>query len=351
MKKKTNSRLKIIFTLGSLFFFGVLTKSHTPDTFQTFISSQEPVIYSKQCGDNSLKVLCDAIDSAKKSIFLRIYRLSAPEIFTSLANQANAQLNVTIHYEKMAKSQEFPKNHNVLLVEHPSVGRRLMHKKSLAIDDKYAWLGSANYTHSSFLQDSNLIIGLKSKELCRYIRNESSGTCVIHDQNLRYFSLPGDQGQALSAVLQILRTARKTVRLAMFALTYPPVFHELNEAKKRGVDVKILIDKDYKNLSIKQIQSLKDSNLTLHTKTTRYRLHHKFAVIDQKILIAGSVNWSESGFCINSEDMIILDNLTDKQIKKLNKIWEDLEKQSVLTYPSGGEEEKVIDLYKEKRAA
>ncbi|QVE48995.1 phospholipase D-like domain-containing protein [Chlamydia crocodili] len=351
MKKKTNSKLKIILTVGSLLFFGVLTKSQTPDTFQTFTASQEPVIYSKQCGDDSLKVLCDAIDSAEKNIFLRIYRLSAPEIVTSLANQANAKRNVAIHYEKMAKIQEFPKNKYVTLVEHPSEGRKLMHQKALAIDDKQVWLGSANYTHVSFLQDSNLIIGLKSKELCQYIKNESCGNCVIDGQNVQYFSLPGDQGKALSAVLQTLRTAKKTIRLAMFALTYPPVFRELNEAKKRGVDVKILIDKDFKKLSIKQIQALKDSSLTLHTKTTRYRLHHKFAIVDQKILIAGSVNWSEAGFCINSEDMFILDNLTNKQVKKLNRIWEDLEKQSALSYPISDEDQKVIQLPKEKRAA
>ncbi|AAP05199.1 phospholipase D-like domain-containing protein [Chlamydia caviae] len=351
MKKKTKSKLKILLTIGSLLFFGLLTKSQAPDTFQTFTASQEPVIYSKQCGDDTLKVLCDAIDSAQTSIFLRIYRLSAPEIFTSLANQARAKRNVAIHYEKIAKIKEFPKNRHVTLVEHPAEGRKLMHQKALAIDDKHAWLGSANYTHTSFLQDSNLIIGLKSKELCRYIKDESCGQCVIHGQNAQYFSLPGDQGKALSAVLRTLRTAQKTIRLAMFALTYPPVFRELNEAKKRGVDVKILIDKDFKKLSIKQIQALKDSNLSLHTKTTRYRLHHKFAVVDQKILIAGSVNWSEAGFCINSEDMLILDNLTDKQLKKLDKIWKDLEKQSSLTYPVSDGDEKVIQLPEEKCAA
>ncbi|WP_375793353.1 phospholipase D-like domain-containing protein [Chlamydia sp. 12-01] len=351
MKKKTNSKLKIILTLVSILLFCVLTKSPTPDTFQTFIASQEPIIYSKQCGDNSLKVLCDAIDSAEKNIFLRIYRLSAPEIFTSLANQANAKRDVAIHYEKIAKIQEFPKNKYVTLVEHPAEGRKLMHQKALAIDDKQAWLGSANYTHASFLQDSNLIIGLKSKELCQYIKEESCGNCVIYGQHAQYFSLPGDQGKALSAVLQTLRTAQKTIRVAMFALTYPPVFRELNEAKKRGVDVKILIDKDFKKLSIRQIQALKDSNLTLHTKTTRYRLHHKFAVVDQKTLIAGSVNWSEAGFCINSEDMLILNNLTNKQVKKLDKIWRDLEKQSTLFYPISNENEKIIQLREEKRAA
>lgn len=89
---------------------------------------REPVIYSKQCGDNPLQVLCDAIDSTKESLFLRIYRLTSPEIMKSLANQAKSQRNVVIHYEKMKNVEEFPKNAHVSLVNHPSLERKLMHK-------------------------------------------------------------------------------------------------------------------------------------------------------------------------------------------------------------------------------
>ncbi|SGA07064.1 phospholipase D [Chlamydia abortus] len=138
----------------------------------------------------------------------------------------------------------------------------------------------------------------------------------------------------------------------MFALTYPPIFEELNAAQKRGVDVKILIDKDFEKLSIARLQALIDPKLKLYTKTTRHRLHHKFAIIDQSTLITGSVNWSISGFCSNTEDMLILDNLTKKQINKLNRIWKDLETQSTLSYPPmRKEKEVIIQLPKEQRAA
>ncbi|WP_348664000.1 phospholipase D-like domain-containing protein [Chlamydia vaughanii] len=350
MKKKIKPRLKIILTLGSLFILGTFLKSPSTDTFKTFLSSKEPVIYSNQCGDDSLKVLCDAIDSAHDELFVRIYNLTAPAVFTSFVNQANAGKAVSIHYQTMKRKNEFPKTSKVTLVEHPAEGRKLMHQKALAIDDKYAWLGSANYTINGLVKECNLIIGLKSPELCQYIKDETSGTCVINGQNAQYFSLPGDHGKALSAVLKVLKTAQKTIRIAMYALTYPPIFQELNEAQKRGVNVQLLVDKEFKKLSIHQIEALKNSNLVLGAKTTPYRLHHKFAVVDDKILIAGSTNWSEGGFNLNSEDLIILDNLTSKQIKKLNCIWADLETQCAIAYPPI-EESKVIPLPKEKEAA
>ncbi|EPP36824.1 phospholipase D-like domain-containing protein [Chlamydia avium] len=348
MKNKAYARIKIAVTAGSLFILGIFLKSPPADTFQTFLSSSEPVIYSKQCNDEPLKVLCDAIDSAKYDIFLRIYRLTSPEIYTSFANQAKANLPITIHYEKMTGVTDFPHTSKVTLVEHPAKVRKLMHQKALAIDNTYAWLGSANYTHPSLIQDSNLIIGLKSSELCQHIKKESSGEFKIHKQNAQYFSLPGDQRQALSTILQTLKTAKKTIRVAMFALTYPPIFLELNAAQKRGVNVQILVDKDFKKLAIRQIEALKNSSLTLQAKVTRHRLHHKFAIIDNRVLITGSANWSEAGFNLNSEDILILDNLTTKQLKKLNTIWKDLENQCAVVYPI---KEQALPLTEEKRVA
>lgn len=62
-----------MFSLVSLFVGGFLLKAPAPtqsaDTFQTLIESKEPVIFTKQCGDNVTQILCDAIDSAKKIFF------------------------------------------------------------------------------------------------------------------------------------------------------------------------------------------------------------------------------------------------------------------------------------------
>lgn len=94
-----------------------------------------------------MHVLCQAIDSAQNSVFLRIYNLTSPELLMSLTSQAKKKHDVTLHYESMHAVKDFPISEEVTLQEHPVQGRKLMHKKALAIDHKYAWLGSANYTH------------------------------------------------------------------------------------------------------------------------------------------------------------------------------------------------------------
>lgn len=241
-----------------------------------------------------------------------------------------AQHQVSIHYQSCKAIKKLNQTPYLTLVEHPKEGRKLMHQKALAIDHHYAWLGSANFTSTSFCKDDNIIIGLKSDQLCEGIIKDSSCTFTVNGQQAQYFSLPNDGQAALQTLLDKIKTAKKTIKVAMFALTYPPIIQELHEAKQRGVQIEIIIDKEYKNLCLQQIQKIAGCSLPLRYKITPYKLHYKFAVIDQKTLVIGSVNWSENGFCLNSECMLILDNLTKKQTKKLNRIWKSLRAESDL---------------------
>lgn len=336
MKRKIQPILKFSLLFAAILGFGYFARAPRPNTFSTFQQASEPVIYSKQCNDNPLKVLAEAISSANKSLFLRIYNLSAPELLSPFIEQAKSGKSVTIHYQMLKDKELFPSSPQVSLVEHPREGRKLMHQKALAIDDAYAWLGSANYTHESLLFDSNLIIGCKSPELCDFIKNQASGSCVIQGQQAEYFSILGDNKNALEALLNTLRSAKKTIQVAMFALSDRSVIQELDAAQKRGIQVDILVDQGFSQFCIKQIQAIKDSHLSVYEKVTPNKLHHKLGIIDANIMITGSVNWSTDGFALNTEDMIILHDLTPSQLSKLNCIWNNLRKQCKLVY-SGSE--------------
>ncbi|ANH79073.1 phospholipase D-like domain-containing protein [Candidatus Chlamydia sanziniae] len=333
MKNKQEAKLRIFLIICTTVFLGILAKAPNKDTFQTFLKSEEPVIYSKECNEDMRQILCDAIDHAEKEIFIRIYYLSEPKICSKLHNQMQTDKNITIHYQSYKAAQSFLQSQNVALIEHPKIEGKLMHQKALAIDKKYAWLGSANYTQNSLVFDNNLILGMKSPKLCDYIIRNTSGNFLINNQFGEYFTLPQDREKALSTVLEQIKTARKTVLVAMYALTHSSILQALYEAHQRGVKVDIMIDKAFKTITLKQLGALGITHLPIAIKTSRYRLHHKFAVIDNRILLVGSINWSRAGFHWNEEDLLILHDLTKRQNRKLNRIWRDLTKYSVALLP------------------
>lgn len=326
--KNSKNLLKTFLIVGTFIIGGYFLKNPPPSTFKTFLHSDEPVIYANKCKDNLTNILSQAIDAADQDVFLRIYNLSSSEILNSLSKQINAQHQVSIHYQSCKDLKKLKKSPNFIAVEHPQEGRKLMHQKALAIDHKYAWLGSANFTNTSFCKDSNIVIGLKSKELCEAIIHDASTSFTVHNQPAQYFSLPNDNQLALNALLDRIRSAKQSIQIAMFALTYSPILQELHLAQQRGVTVEIILDKEFKSICVQQIQAIPGCYIPIRYKITPYKLHYKFAIIDQTTLIAGSVNWSENGFCLNAEDMLILDQLTHKQQKKLKCIWKNLQAES-----------------------
>ena len=94
--KKKQATLRIIFVVVTTVFLGVLAKTTKEETYNTFLKSEEPVIFSKQAHEDVRQVLCDAIDHADKEISLRIYNLQEPSIIASLSKQAENHLPLTI---------------------------------------------------------------------------------------------------------------------------------------------------------------------------------------------------------------------------------------------------------------
>ncbi|WP_100934716.1 phospholipase D-like domain-containing protein [Candidatus Chlamydia corallus] len=328
MNKRQKAKLKITVIISTLILVGVFARAPRGDTFKTFLKSEEAVIYSNQCNEDIRKILCDAIEHADEEIFMRIYNLSEPKVQQSITRQAQSKKKVTIYYQKFKIPYILKQTSNVTLVEQSPLGGKLMHQKALSIDKKDAWLGSANYTHLSLRLDNNLILGIHSSKLCDLIITNTSGDFSIKDQIGHYFVLPQDRKIALQTVLQKIQTAQKTIRVAMFALTHSEIIQALYEAKQRGIYIDIIIDRSHKKLTFNQLQKLNINETFVAVNTGPYTLHHKFAVIDNKTLLAGSINWSKGGFSLNDESLIILENLTKRQNKKLQMIWKELGKHS-----------------------
>ncbi|SPN73473.1 Phospholipase D precursor,nuclease NucT [Chlamydia serpentis] len=328
MNKKQKAKLKISFIISAMILIGVFARAPRHDTFKTFLKSQEATIYSNQCNDDIRTVLCNAIEHADQEIFMRIYNFSEPKIQQSIVRQSQAKKNITIYYQKFKIPQILKQQSNVILIEQPPLGRKLMHQKALAIDKKDAWLGSANYTDLSLCLDNNLILGIHSSELCELIITNTSGDFSIKNQTGKYFVLPEAQQLALETVLQKIRTAQKTIRVAMFALTHPKIIEALHQAKQRGVQVDVIIDKSHRKLTFNQLKQLNITEPFISINTAPSTLHHKFAVIDNKSLFMGSINWSKGGFSLNEESFILLEYLSKRQIKKLHTIWKKLTKYS-----------------------
>jgi len=133
----------------------------------------------------------------------------------------------------------------------------------------------------------------------------------------KFFILPSESKQALNSVLKELKLAKKEIKISIYNFTHKKIAKTLKNIAKKGIKVKIIFDYEsskkrktksmlyylakYKNIECYQIRGK-------YVKKKDYfaKMHQKIVVIDNKVLIFGSANWSYSGFGKNYEVVFIL---------------------------------------------
>ena len=121
-------------------------------------------------------------------------------------------------------------------------------------------------------------------------------------------------GGAEALVLKTIGSARTSIRLAAYSFTSPPVVRALLDAKRRGVDVAVVVD--YKNnLSESRSNAPREAlnllvNAGIPTRTvSAYAIHHdKYIVVDGLHVETGSFNFSTAAARRNSENVIVVWN-------------------------------------------
>ena len=137
-----------------------------------------------------------------------------------------------------------------------------------------------------------------------------------------YFSPGEDCRNAIN--LQISQ-ARSSIDICVFTVSDNIIVNKLIEAWERGIKIRIVTDNDKQYDQGSDIFRMRDKGIPIRTDRTPDHMHHKFALIDQKILIIGSYNWTRSAALNNNEDLIVTDErgLIDEFMKEFIKLWED----------------------------
>ena len=251
-----------------------------------------------------------------------MFGLSDPAILGALAHQ---KVQMTIYYDPTGSAKLW----NVLPRANlnPVRGCGLMHQKILVVDQELIYVGSANMTSASLSMHDNLIIGLKSRRLAQFLIEKTPKTTgyirtQVGGQDVEMWLLPDPRGHALQGLKKKIRMARKSLKIALFTCTHPALVAELITAHKKGVFVDLVIDLHSSlGASRKAIEQLKANGIHVSLGGGVELLHHKFMLVDDQILVAGSANWTKAAFYKNSDCLIALNYLSSEQKAMTEKLW------------------------------
>ena len=117
-------------------------------------------------------------------------------------------------------------------------------------------------------------------------------------------------GEAEQTVLKVISSAQRSIRLAAYSFTSPVVVRGLLEARKRGVDVGVVVDErgNRSPSSIAALNLLVNAGIPTRTNARYAILHDKYVIVDGRHLQTGSFNFSKAAASRNSENVIVVWN-------------------------------------------
>ncbi len=195
----------------------------------------------------------------------------------------------------------------------------LMHHKFIILDGKTVWTGSWNYTESSTFNnnenaivfDSPQIAALYEAEFNKMFEQQQFGphkpANEVHEVKLAdgpvdvYFT-PEDGVQPVLTAL--LSGAQKSIRLLAFSFTDDAYRDAILAAMQRGVKFQGIVEKvgwqqgEFPVLFCAQAETRSDGN--------PHFLHHNVFIIDDAIIVTGSMNFTHNALESNDENLLVI---------------------------------------------
>lgn len=111
-------------------------------------------------------------------------------------------------------------------------------------------------------------------------------------------------------IIDHISHASTSLKIAMAWFTNPFIFNALLRACKRGVEVHLLINNDSINNRPNGLpfNKLIQEGANLYIAETPDLIHNKFCIVDDKIVIDGSYNWTVLAETNNDENIVVIEN-------------------------------------------
>lgn len=123
-------------------------------------------------------------------------------------------------------------------------------------------------------------------------------------------------GSALKIILNAINQAKSSIYIAAYNFTSKPISLALLNAKKRGVDIKVLADKKASGNRYTAVTFLKNHKIETCLTGHYSIMHNKFIIIDDEFVETGSFNYSGAAAKKNAENIVLINN---KNVAKIYK--------------------------------
>jgi len=270
--------------------------------------------------------LVDAIDAARLSIDVAVYSISLNSVRYALirAHERGVMVRMVMESNNMDRSDvQYLLEAGVPIIGDNRAG--LMHDKFMVIDRSEVWLGSMNFTDSGTYEDNNNLIRIRSTKIAEnylvefneMFEKDLFGPDVLSATPNPEITLDGtridtyfspDDG-VLTVLYNLLSEADESIYFLAFSFTSNELGEIVRTQADAGLDIKGVMDKEQVASNTgTEYDPFKQAGLDVRIDGNDGQMHHKVFIVDEKIVVMGSYNFSRSAEERNDENIVIIYN-------------------------------------------
>ena len=157
--------------------------------------------------------------------------------------------------------------------------------------------------------------------LCFVLAGILAGSLIGYQYAYRQLTTPGPpvagtnwhvffspRGGCTAAVLVAIGKATNTVRVLAYSFTSEPIARALGDAHQRGVDVVVILDKEQLTAKFSEADFLSHAGIKTLIDSQHAIAHNKVIIIDGRIVLTGSFNFTKAAEQNNAENLLVIDD-------------------------------------------
>ncbi len=270
--------------------------------------------------------LVTAIGAARSSVDAALYDLDLWSLRDALINAHERGVSVRL----VTESDYLDENEiqDVIAAGIPVIDDQresLMHNKFIVIDNYEVWSGSMNMTVNGAYKNNNNLIRIASPRLAENYHTEfeemftsqlfgdyiSAHTphpsLEINGTRIETYFSPDDH--TADHIIEQIQNAQESIYFMAFSFTSDPIADAMIARANSGVDVAgVMETRQYNSNTGGEFDTLTAAGLDVRLDGNPNNMHHKVIIIDGKIVITGSYNFSRSAEERNDENTLIIHN-------------------------------------------
>jgi phosphatidylserine/phosphatidylglycerophosphate/cardiolipin synthase-like enzyme len=214
----------------------------------------------------------------------------------------------------------------------------LMHNKFWIFDGQTVWTGSTNITVNGNFRNNNNVIVIESPALAATYEREfaemwagdfgPTSPSTVGDQAVTINGTPlqvlfAPEDDVAHRLVPLIENAQSSLRFMAFSFTHEEIGDAVLARAKAGVDVRGIFETRGSETEYSELPMLYCAGVPVRQDGNPYTFHHKVFVIDDRMVVTGSFNFSSNADESNDENVLVITNsdIAARYLQEFERRW------------------------------